>query len=238
MRGPRSILVLSAAILAGGCAAKPAPTAPPPLVIDAGRYDEAFDAAAEAARREGLVTAVRDRRGGVIVTEPRIASSLATPWGTHGEPFGQTLENTLVFQRRRARFDFTPRGADALGLPSPDDRIGEADLIALDAPPLDLTAVTGALELQVRVVLERAYKPGLRPDTWTRSMSTRTEIIEPGPDGQPKALENFWIPVTRDLAAETRLLAAVERALAPDEEDVAVEDAEDADPDAADATPE
>ena len=72
----------------------------------------------------------------------------------------------------------------------------------------------------------------------TPRKTTQTKIIEPGPDRQPRVAEGFWIPVTRDLAAETRLLAAVERALAPDEEDVAVEDAEDADPDAADATPE
>lgn len=190
---------------AGGCSTQPSPAPRDLLLVSGGAYTVAFDAALEAARREGMPAALRDRRGGLIVSEHRIAASLLEPWDTHGEPFGQTLENTIAEQRRRVRFEFVPAGTE----PREADDAGVADF----RPPVDLTAVDGDLEMHVRVFLERAYQPGRRRSTWTRQRPSRTQIVVPGfPETVLPA--RFWTPVSRDRAAETRLLEAVDASLA------------------------
>ncbi len=187
--------------LAGGCSTGAGPDV---LEIDSSAYGAAFDAAIEAARRDGMPPALRDRRSGVIETEPRYAASILEPWRTDNASFGKVMENTLAYQRRRARFEFTASG-DQPALPA-----GEPDLLATRTTRVDLTRHDGTLELRVLVFVERSYLPGGRRDTWTAAMSSRARIVSPSSGTETQA---FWTPVSRDVAYEHRLLAEVRRAL-------------------------
>ncbi len=193
--------------LHSGCATSQGPDF---LSIDSQRYSDAFDAAVEAARVAGLWPIVRDRRSGVIETEPRIAGSLLEPWRTDNASFTQTIENTITFQRRRARFEFAP----IIFPPDqpPDAPLTGPDLFGTHKSEVDLTRHTGPLELRVWVYVERSYSPGLRRSTWTRAKTTRTRIVPAEGDGT--LARQYWTPVHRDEAFERRLLAAVQSALA------------------------
>ena len=201
--------VLGALLICGvvsGCATSQGPAF---LTIQAGAYAEAFDAAVEAAAVAGLTPTVRDRRNGVIETEPRIAGSFLEPWRTDNASFAQAMENTITFQRRRARFEFTPAGFRPRE-PAEASLTGP-DLFAQHEAEVDLSRFAGPLELRVWVYVERAYSPGLRRSTWTRARTTRTRIV---PAEDEEALPSrYWTPVHRDEAYERRLLGAVERAL-------------------------
>ena len=98
---------LSALLVAIGCASMPGPQQAH-LRIDPAEYHQAFDAAVEAARRAGMPPTFRDRRRGLIDTAPSIAGSIFEPWRDDKATFSQRLESTIAFQRRRARFEFTP----------------------------------------------------------------------------------------------------------------------------------
>lgn len=201
--------VLGALLICGslsGCAASQGPAL---LTIQAEAYADAFDAAVEAATVVGLSPTVRDRRRGVIETEPRIAGSVLEPWRNDNASFTQTIENTITFQRRRARFEFTPVGFRPRE--AAEARLTGPDLFAMHDAEVDLSRLAGPLELRVWVYVERAYSPGMRRSTWTRAKTTRTRII-PAEDEQALPTR-YWTSVRRDEAYERRLLAAVERAL-------------------------
>jgi hypothetical protein len=208
--GSRRRLPLPALMIAaclGGCATSRGPEL---LRIDAEAYPDAFDAALEASRTHGMPPALRDRRQGVIETQPSLASSVLEPWGSDNASLGQAVENTIAFQRRRARFEFVPAG---IMPPAAADDHPEAgpDLLGVDAPRFDLSAYRGELELRVRVFVERAYAMGVRRGTWSRRTTTRAKIDAPASDGAIPT--DFWTPISRDEAFERRLLAAVDRAL-------------------------
>ena len=204
--------VIAAMLCLAGCAA---PGGEDVLRIGPGRYAAAFDASLEAARANGMPAAMRDRRAGVIETEPDIAASFLEPWRMDGASITMRFENTLALQRRRARFEFTPAGfrPDADGGPAP---LAGPDVLGLRPAEEDLTRLDEALELRVRVYLERAHKPGLRHDTWTRRKTTRTQILGAGEDPQPLE-ETYWTPVARDRDFERRLLAAIQKTLTEQE---------------------
>jgi hypothetical protein len=204
--------LISAALVAlavlGGCATEQGPES---LRIAPDQYQAAFDAAVDAARADGLVTALRDPRSGVIETEAGRAPSLIEPWRYGGNSSGQLLENTVAYQRRRARFEFTP-----VGLPdSPEPAVLRGpDLVGQNEYLTDLTRTGRELELQVRVVLERRSIPGIRRSTWTRQVTSQT-TIEPTRDMSPESTRPHWTVVARDGDAERRLLAAVQARLGP-----------------------
>jgi hypothetical protein len=190
------LLPLLVTVIPSGCAKSPGRDL---LHIDAGSYHDAFDAAMEASRINGLPPALRDRRGGVIETEPALAASILEPWRDDNATLGQSLENTIAFQRPAA----PPAAAD--------DPLEGPDLLGVETRQLDLSAYDGALELRVQVIVERAHTMGVRRSTWSRRSTTRATIDAPASDGDIPA--SFWTPVSRDEAFERRLLAAVDNAL-------------------------
>ena len=196
---------LLTACIAAGCASSRGPEF---LRIESDQYEQAFDAALEAVRRHDLAPTLRDRRGGVIETETSIAASLLDFWRGENASFGQTMENTIEYQRRQARFEFTP----AAFHPRPDRDTDEPDLFGEEAAPVDLTQGDGPLEIRVWVVVERSYTPGIRRDTWSRRLTTQTRITRPATDPAGPT-RPYWTPVSRDTAFERRLLAEVEEAL-------------------------
>lgn len=195
------VLVLLAGCLTG-CASSEGPSM---VVVPATSYHEAFDAAVEAARRSGLRAMTRDRRMGVIETDARYAGSMFEPWRGDNASFEQALENTVSLQRRRARFEFVPAGQEGRN-PLPDEGALEGPVYTgIDTAIDDLTTHDGPLELRVWVSVERSYRPDQRRSTWSR----RSRSTPEGAD----ITGAYWVPVTRDLAAEQRLLAEVEKTL-------------------------
>lgn len=182
------------------------------LTVSPVDYSKAFDAAVEAARRQGLSAALRDRRGGIIETNARVAGSVLEPWRTDNASLDQAMENTIAYQRRRARFEFAPAGF------SPPDDVAATqpltgpDVVNAQQPPVDLTQAEGELELRVWVYIERGYIPGLRRSLWTRSKTTQAELVYPeGMTKERKGMTVIWEPFARDPEYERRLLADVQK---------------------------
>jgi hypothetical protein len=182
------------------------------LTVSPAEYSKAFDAAVEAARRQGLTAVLRDRRGGIIETNPRVAGSVLEPWRTDNASLDQATENTIAYQRRRARFEFAPAG-----FAPPDDVAASQplmgpDMVNAQQPPVDLTRAEGELELRVWVYIERGYIPGLRRSLWTRSKTTQADLVYPeGMTKERKGMTVMWEPFARDPEYERRLLADVQR---------------------------
>lgn len=196
------ILILLAV---GGCASSRGPSY---LTVSAASYGEAFDAACRATHDYGMPTVLRDRRAGIIETSPEDAGSVLEPWKPDAASFEQGVENTLAHQRRRARFEFRPAGFQP-----PDPRQPEGpDLLGMDRPDPDLTTYQGDIELRVWVYVERAHVAGLRRGAWSRSLTTRTTIMETDSAGAAP-VSWYWTPVGRDQAFERRLMAAIADAI-------------------------
>jgi hypothetical protein len=221
--------IAAGVLAAAGCASRGGPSA---LAVPPASYGAVFDAAVEAGRRAGLHAALRDRRGGIIETESRIAGSILEPWRLDNAGVGESIGHTLNFERRRARFEFVPAGFRGPREPAPPGAATGPDLLAAadEAAETDLSALAATegapnLELRVWVFLERAHTPGLRRSTWTRSKTSRardpaapdTSLWEPrGEMFRTRSIDRerggtMWAVVGRDPAMEQRLLADVAR---------------------------
>jgi hypothetical protein len=217
-RAARSLLAV-ALLSAGmsGCASNS--DGPELLTVPAADYPAAFDAALEAARREGMPAALRDRRAGVIETNPCPAGSLLEPWRTDNASLDQATENTMAYQRRLARFEFAPAGMNPGAQAPATQPLTGPDFVSGGEPPLDLSQAQGDLELRVWVYLERGSIPGLRRSTWTRSKTTQTQLVYPEGQadrikGKERGMVVNWTPVARDPDYERRLLRMVQEIMA------------------------
>lgn len=207
-----SCLIIAAMGALSGCVSNS--KGPELLTISAEDYNQAFDSAVEAARKQGLASTLRDRRGGVIETSPRMAGSVLEPWRTDNATMDQAWENTIAFQRRRARFEFVPAGYQPPDDSTATDLLEGPDVLNAEQDLLDLTQNHSELELRVWVYVERATIPGLRRSTWTRSKTTQTLLVYPeGMVKEKKGMTVNWQPVARDPAYERRLLRQVQAIL-------------------------
>ena len=207
MHRPTSICLLASLVLIGmGCQSNKGPDV---LTVESSSYNQAFDAAVEAANQWGMPARMRDRRNGVIETDPAIASSIFEPWKTDNPTFSDAMENTLGMHRRTVRFEFTPVGFEESVLRATEVLTGP-DMVALGSADLDLTDYKGELELRAWVFLERAGQPGYQRNSWTRNRSGVFVANDPGRQTQKGII---WTSVHRDEAFERRLLATVSHEL-------------------------
>lgn len=197
------IALLLICLIGSGCASSEGPEF---LTIKAGSYHYAFDTAVDAAREAGFTSMVKDRRSGIIETDPKTSGSLIDPWQGGISSWDQAVENTISHQRRRARFEFVPVGFKPAN--HSEGSADEPDLFDSDQMDLDLTRTKGNIELRVWVYIERAHAPGRRRSTWTRSKSTRMKIV-PSNENEKPIPSQYWTPVQRDQAFERRLLAEI-----------------------------
>ena len=202
--------VMAGLMLVAGCAGSQGPEV---VQVPHDRYSEAFDAAVEVARQNGLRPSFMDRRSGVIETEPTIASSILEPWKGGNADLNQALRNTHSRNRIRARFEFSRAGFEPR---SDSDEIPPVDLLAVTEPDWDLNRQDGPLDLKVWVFEERGHTVGQRRNPWTFASSSST-YHQPVEGQWSESAVSFWTPTTRDRAAEKRLLAEVETRLKPTE---------------------
>jgi hypothetical protein len=208
------------------------PGGPAVLGISGDRYAQAFEAACDAARAEGLVPEVVDRRAGTIETAPRFGGSLVEPW-TWGEGTADDiLSGTFGFERRRARFEFVPAGFRAASLeagvqsaaplvgpvlPGSERGVG-SDIEAYAAGATDTGAeqsvdAKGALEVRVAVSVERRFRPGYQGSAYTRALGSFWRDTTVEDDGSLPRDRSLWTPVARDERLERALLERVRRSL-------------------------
>jgi hypothetical protein len=200
------IFLFSTFLLLTGCHTS---TGPDVLLLDSSQYAVVFDAAVAAARQDGMNPVLKDRRSGVISTEPAVAGSFVEPWKPDPSTSRQGLENTLSLQRRSARFEFLP--AQNIPVPGRDNAVLVGPNL-LSPSGQDLTTYDGELELRVWVYVERKYTQGVQRGTWTLQSESITQIM-PAQEPWEQVPGEFWAPISRDVAREQQLLGAVETSL-------------------------
>ncbi len=183
------LLVTLAAILTGCAAEKPAR-----FTITQDQYDAAFSAAREELRGRHFDLARVDARAGIITTQPASSAGLATPWIDHTDTFEDSVDGVTQRERRRVEVRFLTAAAPAL----PETEV----------PELDVRAQPGPYEVDVRVIVERIYQPGRRPDATSvrvGSFYQDPELVAKGE--QPR----FAVDHREDPRLAGRIAQAIER---------------------------
>lgn len=164
-----------------------------PIGLSTGEYHDVFDAGVAVLRDYRFELNRRDRRFGVITTQPLTASSVIEPWYPDNTTSDQVLESTLNHDRRTVRLMIEP----------------------IDGGPMDRTATAGAApttplayQLRLEVLIERQHVPdqplhtavvgglGFVRDTTT----THAYASERGSETA------YWYPIGRDALLEQRLV--------------------------------
>lgn len=174
-----------AAVLLGGCAQAPAVTANP-IEITAGEYDRVFDASIQALRDMRFTVDRKDRRFGVVTSQPLIASSAIEPWHRDNTSSRQVIQSTLHLQRRIVRVELAQ--AD----PSPGAR-------------------AEAYRMSVQVQIERRYDPPAELNTALIGASSfrdvRKQLVKQTTEAGVE--KSRWANVGRDEQLEQRLIARI-----------------------------
>jgi hypothetical protein len=181
------------------------------LVLPASDYARAFDAAVAIASERGAATSIRDRRSGLIESEPVIAPTLIEPWYWPRSTTKHVVSGTLAFERRRMRCVFSASGSETTA--ATGALLTGPDTLGSLADATDLTRHEGTIELRVWVFLERASQPGQRRNTWTRKATSQSRVYPPDAEDPPLP-DQHWEVVSRDPETERRILDAIARHLA------------------------
>ena len=148
-------LLLPALALLGGCRGAGEGVS---VRVPAGRYAEAFDQTRDVLASYQFKLERVDARAGVITTQPKATTGLATPWDRDQSSLEDEWADLLNQHERQVRVTFVP--AD---MPEPPDRSPEVDLRELGAP----------LEARFEVTVLRVSVPGRRIEPSVIGMSTR-----------------------------------------------------------------
>lgn len=199
-----------------GCAARPphvtgAPVAP-------GSYDAAFVAAKDSLREFAFELDRVDGVGGLISTHTRRSSGIATPWIPHSDGLGGAVDGAFEYERRRAVVTFD--APDAPRSPAPETSGAEAPATAA-APAADPgvpewniarepVAPDNALTANVRVWVERVYRPGRRVSPTSVRLSSFTSDPELRDAGLEPAI---IVPVREDPSLAAKIAADISRRL-------------------------
>ena len=196
-----------------GCGSGEKATPGTSLSLSGLEYDTCFEEVIRIASDSGMPATVRDRAGGLIETAPRLCGSIFEPWRQDNADLNQVIENTIALQRRRARFEFIPQSFIPPAITDPDALEG-APLPGSSSDDLfDVRTHDGPLELRVWVYTERAFTPGLRTGTWSRSqLSFSADPLSPDrlklESGATVDLSR-WTPLRRDTDYERRLVDTI-----------------------------
>lgn len=175
-------------------------------------YERAFEAALDAASRDGLEPVVVDRSLGIIETDSRAAGSFLEPWRTDNAGLADTMSHTVNFERRRARFEFVPEPFDA-AIGDPSTTIAGPALPGSDRAErrFDLESWKGPVQMRTWVMVDRQFRPNQRFGTWSLRSSTYSvdPLAAPDPRDPSTRAPTEWTPTGRDVQYERRLTARV-----------------------------
>ena len=197
-----SLFLSLGATLLVGCTAQPSD-----VHVEAAGYNDAFTARDVLHSYRFPLDRI-DARAGVLTTRTSASGGFLTPWSGQETTFRQEWEDTFHNQQRRVEVVFTP--AD---IPAPS----EADLRTDQAREAvaDFIENPRATNAHVKVVVERTYQFGWRPNTRSTYLSSLTE------DSQPTVPSRVQVDISDDpylagrIAADIRKLIA-KRATTPD----------------------
>ncbi len=166
MRPLLACAALLAAICLIGCATAPKPGGA--VRVDAGGYDQAFDRARDSLVDLGFTLNRVDAAAGIITTQPLPGRGLAAPWERQQATLPSRIADAAHTQSRTVRVEFLPvYASDALASDAPRSQI--------EPGPMPRTlGSTEPVVARVTVLIERLYRPGLRPQVADVVRSRRT----------------------------------------------------------------
>jgi hypothetical protein len=174
---------------------------PVTFAVAAGGYNAAFEAAREVLREARFNIDRVDAAAGVISTEPKRSSGLATPWDGEQSSTRDEFEDYFNHQQRIVRITFeADPGAPAEAAPAP---LGELD------PGPDLRGYEGPIVAHILVVVERERRPGWRIESVSIAHNTFAQDPALGPRGMGGS---YWVPVAQDRRLAGRLAEEIARA--------------------------
>ncbi|MBI1367797.1 MAG: hypothetical protein GC162_03995 [Planctomycetes bacterium] len=192
--GKTFLIIVALALLTlslGGCAPK-AVDVDNPIDIAVPEYDRVFDAAILVLRERRYVVDRKDRRFGIVTTEPQISASVFEPWRSDNLGNDETVESTLNFQRHIVRVSVAPAAPEGAA-PNPN-------------APKDY-------QLHVIVDIQRRYHPPRQLVTSAMGVvSVRSADSRHRATYTERGLEeSYWATVGRDELLEQQLVAAILR---------------------------
>jgi hypothetical protein len=205
----RLLCILLMALLPACAARRSADAEPADILIPAGQYAAAFDAARQSLADLGFELERIDARLGIITTRPKPSAGLATPWDQTQSVPAQEFEELVNRHFRRATITFRTTGEP--------EHLAGASQTAPGPEPLDLRLVNTPIAGRVEVALERLHRPGWRLEPTVMRWSMRT--LDPDLRGTGM-WPSYTVAFSQDpyLARriEARIRAALEHA-SPDE---------------------
>lgn len=181
-----SILVAClATLIAGGCAQT---RGTGEFRVNPGDYAAAFDAARESLVGRRFPLERVDARAGVITSQAKTTSGLATPWDGEQSTLDQETEDLLNGQQRRVRITFESVGAEG-------------------TPPDDFRTVPGPLSARVEVVVERIHRPGWRIEPTAVRFSSQAQ--DPGLTARGM-YPTYSVPLSQDPKLAARIAREIE----------------------------
>ncbi|MEZ6243960.1 MAG: hypothetical protein R3B57_13065 [Phycisphaerales bacterium] len=150
------IAPLVVAALLGGCRA---PGDQVSVGVAPGDYARAFDQTRDVLAEYRFTLERVDARAGVITTQPKATTGLATPWDRDQSSLRDEWADLVNEHERQVRVTFVPTGTGE----EPADRSPEVDLRELDAP----------LEARFEVTVLQVSVPGRRIEPSAIGLSSR-----------------------------------------------------------------
>jgi len=194
-----SIMLILIAGLLPACS-QTVPQVDNPIPIAVAEYDRVFDASIQVLREKRWVVDRKDRRFGVVTTEPRTAASVFEPWYTDNTTAHQTARSTLNHEQRIVRVTIEP--------------VEIAESASAENEPGVAAYEDGEYLLRVAVLRERRHLPPRPINTaamgsvgisYRKSSRQRALLTETG------YVESHWEPVGDDPQLAKRLLADILR---------------------------
>ncbi len=185
------VIVLASLVVLAGCSAPPKNQGT--AAVAPGRYDAAFDHARETLVGLGFTLDRVDASAGVLTTEPLDGRGLAAPWERQQASRAGEIADAVHPQSRIVRIEFLP--AESLHAVPSD--LGRDQITSVG--PLRRVDASSPLAARVTVLIERTYRPGMRPQV-TDVLRSRRAF-----DPEFDAGREFSVVVQRDAALENAI---------------------------------